>query len=242
MVDLVKIRKKLKKKEEEEKEKQEQDQRSAQETAQPDAPSPLPSERVAAASPVGSTSEEIAARLERFKAEAAARRARAELVAEEQEQTEADEERLEVLSFVIGGEQYALPIEHVLEIVTPRPITRVPNAEPGVIGIISLRGTIVTLLDVRSRLRHPSFAPSEDQRLIVVEHHGEILGFEVDRVLRVTRIDPDNIEPQPVAHSSEEREAIRGVIRRDDALTILLDFDKLLDGASGAASPSAAQR
>jgi chemotaxis signal transduction protein len=138
--------------------------------------------------------------------------------------------QLEVLTFVIAGEHYAVDIERIVEITTPRPITRVPNADNAIVGIVSLRGTIVTLLDVRARLRHPSATETSETRIIVVDQQGESIGFEVDRVLRVTRIGAANIEPHPVVHTSEQDESIRGVFRHDDALTILLDFDKLLRG------------
>ena len=52
---------------------------------------------------------------------------------------------------MISGEHYAVDIERIVEIVRPRPVTRIPNADPSVVGIVSLRGTIVTLVDVRER-------------------------------------------------------------------------------------------
>jgi purine-binding chemotaxis protein CheW len=93
---------------------------------------------------------------------------------------------------------------------------------------MSLRGTIVTIIDVRQKLGHPPGEGSNDTRTIVAERTGETLGFEVDRVLRVLKVGIPAIEPQPVVHSSEKSEAIRGVFRHANALTILLDLDKLL--------------
>jgi purine-binding chemotaxis protein CheW len=135
---------------------------------------------------------------------------------------------VELLSFIIAGEQYAVSIDHLVEIVTPREATHVPNADPTIVGIISLRGTIVTVIDVRRKLRHPPAAAGNDARIIVAERAGETLGFEVDRVLRVLKVDSAAIEPHPVVHSSELSEAVRGVFRQANALTILLDLDKLL--------------
>jgi purine-binding chemotaxis protein CheW len=141
--------------------------------------------------------------------------------------------QLELLTFAIAGEFYAADIEHVVEIVTPRPVTRIPNADPSIVGIFSLRGTIVTLIDVRRRLGHPpAGANAEDPRIIVVQHGGETVGFLVDRVLRVVKADADSIDPQPVAHASEQVESVRGVFRHEDSLTILLDLDKLLGGVA----------
>jgi len=149
-------------------------------------------------------------------------------------------ELLELLTFHIAGEQYALDIEHIVEIVPPREATRVPNADDSIVGIISLRGTIVTIVDVRRRLRHgssaadrPRGAAAPEARVVVVQYGSETVGFEVDRVLRVVKVDRAAVEPHPVVHSSEQSEAIRGVFRQANALTILLDFDKLLDARHG---------
>jgi len=146
---------------------------------------------------------------------------------EQQAETSAADQ-VELLSFIIAGEQYAVSIDHLVEIVTPRDATHVPNADPTIVGIISLRGTIVTVIDVRRKLRHPPAAAGNDARIIVAERAGETLGFEVDRVLRVLKVDSAAIEPHPVVHSSELSEAVRGVFRQANALTILLDLDKLL--------------
>ena len=137
-------------------------------------------------------------------------------------------ERIEVLTFAIAGEHYAAGIERVVEIIPARGATRVPNADSAVRGIISLRGTIVTIMDARARLGHPRADSGPDSRIIVVERGSETLGFEVDRVLRVVKVEASDIEPQPVVHASEAREPILGVFRQASALTILLDLDKLL--------------
>jgi purine-binding chemotaxis protein CheW len=140
----------------------------------------------------------------------------------------AEKSEVEVLTFALAGEQYAVNIEHIVEIVRPRAATRVPNAGANVVGIISLRGLIVTVVDVRAKLHHPRGKGGNDARIIVVEHGGETLGFEVDRVLRVVKLDAAAIEAHPVVHSSEQTDSIRGVFRHGGALTILLDLDKLL--------------
>lgn len=163
-------------------------------------------------------------KLEQFKQIAGKRREG--FIEQKAETSSADQ--VELLSFIIAGEQYAVLIDHIVEIVTPRDATRVPNADPTIVGIISLRGTIVTIIDVRRKLRHPPSEAGNETRIIVAERAGETLGFEVDRVLRVLKVDSAAIEPHPVVHSSELSEAVRGVFRYANALTILLDLDKLL--------------
>jgi len=207
MVDLVKIRKKAKKAE--------------LPAEQPSIPATEPPPRDPETPPRPRDPE----KLEQFKQTAGQKK---EGFIKEAAQTAAGAAVSEVLTFALAGEHYAVNIEHIIEIVTPRAATRVPNADRSVVGIISLRGLIVTLVDVRARLHHPRAADGIDPRIIVVERNGETLGFEVDRVLRVVKLDAAAVEPHPVVHSSELTDAIRGVFRHAGALTILLDLDKLL--------------
>jgi purine-binding chemotaxis protein CheW len=173
-------------------------------------------------------------KLDRFKSEAGRRR---EVDSRESEAEVQQDGLLELLTFVIAGEHYAVDIERIVEIVTPRAVTRIPNADPSVVGILSLRGTIVTLVDVRGKLRHSAAgSDTNETRIVVIDFRNEIVGFVVDRVLRVVKTDAATIEPHPVVHANELDAAIRGVFRSGSALTILLDLDKLLDHNSLAGS------
>jgi purine-binding chemotaxis protein CheW len=179
-------------------------------------PAPIPDPRPA--TPVSD------AKLAQFRENAGKKR---EGFIEEEAATSAGDQ-VELLTFVLAGEQYAVSIDHIVEIVTPRSATHIPNADRSIVGIMSLRGTIVTVVDVRQKLGHQPRPGSSDTRTIVAERNGETLGFEVDRVLRVLKVGTSAIEPHPVVHASEQSEAIRGVFRHANALTILLDLDKLL--------------
>ena len=202
---------------------------------EPEPPPPTKSDGVDAVASAGETPALPAAlpsKLDAFKAEAGKRRAF--------ESGKADqitsENQLELLTFVIAGEQYAVDIERIVEIVTPRAVTRIPNADASVVGIISLRGTIVTLVDVRRKLGHrEGGAANDDTRIVVIDFHHEIVGFIVDRVLRVVKAAAGDIERHPVVHATELDESVRGAFRAPGALTILLDLDKLLDHGALAA-------
>ena len=232
MVDLAKIRKKARKKESDASTSGDVPAAAATGEA-PVAPqtanAPGGVERQApppVAAPAESSAQ-VVDKLARFKAGAGKRR-QTQVVEVEQQIAE----RLELLTFVIAGEQYAVEIERIVEIVTPRAITVVPNADSSIVGIISLRGTIVTLLDVRAKLRHPAAPATDDNRVVVIDFRNEIIGFTVDRVLRVVKILATEVEPHPVVHATELEAAVRGVFRASGALTILLDLDKLLDSRS----------
>ncbi|HEX2831654.1 MAG TPA: chemotaxis protein CheW [Thermoanaerobaculia bacterium] len=222
MVDLAKIRKKAKK----DKGSAAEAERNAAVPAAEHAASPPPP---ASETPAPSADEDagvpLANKLDAFK-ETAGKRRSAEVAKLDVE----EKQRLELLTFVIAGEHYAVDIERIVEIVTPRAVTRIPNADASIVGIISLRGTIVTLVDVRGKLKHPAAREENaDTRIVVIDFHNEMIGFVVDRVLRVVKTESGEIEPHPVVHAAELDESIRGVFRANGALTILLDLDKLLD-------------
>jgi purine-binding chemotaxis protein CheW len=237
MVDLVKIRKKKAEKQRAAGSGQRAEE-PTQATQQPSNPAteeprdrgteePVP----VAEEPRNRATAQPESKLDHFKATAGTRRQT--LVAQETAETA----HLELLTFVIAAEHYAVDIERIVEIITPRSLTRIPNADTSVVGIISLRGTIVTLVDVRRKLRHPAAGePTADTRIVVIDYRNEMIGFIVDRVLRVVKAEAGEIEAHPVVHATELDESIRGVFRAGGALTILLDLDKLLDSSALAAS------
>ncbi|HLJ73793.1 MAG TPA: chemotaxis protein CheW, partial [Thermoanaerobaculia bacterium] len=161
-------------------------------------------------------------RLQKFLAVAGSQRFPEEAIVE----TAADE--IELLTFILGSERFAIDIDDVIEISPARPATRVPNAAHGTVGIFSLRGRIVTLLDIRSKLKQSPAKGIKDPRIVVVRDGKGLAGFEVDRVLRPSKASRSSIEPQPVVAPIEESECVRGVIRGDESLTIVLDLAKLM--------------
>ena len=227
MVDLVKVRKKAKEKKGQEEQPAvsapaETPRTEAQPEAAPAAPETMPeppAKKRAARSERGLEKlEEFRQTANQLQQDAAAAQA-----------VQSSTEFLELLLFRIAGEQYALPIEKIIEIIPPRTATRVPNADDTVLGIISLRGTIVSILDIRRKLGHPPLTSTgPDSRIIVLESSGETAGFLVDRVSRVVRVEPSKIESHPVASSVEQSEFIRGVFQHAQRLSILLDLDTLL--------------
>jgi len=144
--------------------------------------------------------------------------------------------KLELLVFSMGGEQYAVPIETIAEIIEPRAETPVPNSDPAVLGIISLRGTIVTIVDAGRKLGHPGAGSGVDARTIVIERDGELTGFKVDRIFRVVTVAQSEIEKTPLLQSGEKASGrsdfggsvVVGVFRLGESLSILLSLDELL--------------
>ena len=142
---------------------------------------------------------------------------------------ESDEERglrREFVAFHLDGDSYALPIERVREIVRLRPITHVPRVPDAVRGVISLRGEIVQVLDLRRRLELPPREPTRTSRIVVL--HGDddsVTGLLVDGVREVLRITEADIRPAVAG----EAEAVSALLARGDEFVSLLDLERVLD-------------
>lgn len=150
-------------------------------------------------------------------------------------QDDAVAELRELLVVWLDGDPYALPIERVREIVRLRPITPVPRVPDAVRGVISLRGEIVQVLDLRIRLRLPPSALDEAgrrrQRIVVLHgEDGQLAGVLVDRVSEVMRARADALRPP----AGRETEAVVALAPHGERFVSLFDVDRLLELARGA--------
>ena len=100
----------------------------------------------------------------------------------------------EFLGFVLGSESYALPLSNIREIMRAPQITTVPRGPKDVLGIVSVRGEVTTLVDLRRRLNMPETPMDERTRVLLVDHGAETLGLLVDRVLHVYRLLDEEVE------------------------------------------------
>ena len=139
-----------------------------------------------------------------------------------------ENELLQVVTFAIGEEEFGIDILKVQEIIRTMAITKVPNSPPHVEGVINLRGKVIPVIDLRSRFNMAYRAHDSHTRIIVLQIHGMIVGFVVDGVSEVLRIQSNTVEPPPPVVSGIESEYIKGVGKLDDRLLILLDLDKLI--------------
>jgi purine-binding chemotaxis protein CheW len=134
------------------------------------------------------------------------------------------------LAFVLAGETYAVPIANVAEILRPPPITQVPRAPHIVLGVISVRGKLVTVADLRRRFHLPEAPFDTRTRVLLAEAGtGEQVGLLVDEVKQVWRLSHDEIEP-PNVLGGEQTLHIAGVGRPEPGvLLILLELRPILE-------------
>ena len=137
--------------------------------------------------------------------------------------------REEFLTFLLGAEEYAVAIERVREVVRAPPITEVPRAPAHILGVVTVRGEVVAVLDPRRRLGLPEAPVAAGQGKIVIVDAGDgACGLHVDRVASVVRLRPGSIEPCPQGIASPSSEFLAGIGREGDRLFTVLDLGALL--------------
>jgi purine-binding chemotaxis protein CheW len=151
---------------------------------------------------------------------------------------QAHEQLLQLVGFHVGGEEFVIDILRVQEIIRTQQLTRVPNSPDFMEGVMNLRGKIIPVIALRKRFGLEEAPPDKQNRIVVVEIQGSVLGFVVDAVSEVLRIPADTVEPPPRL-SPVEREYVAGVGKLGDRLLILLDADRLMSGPEQAMTGTA---
>jgi len=134
---------------------------------------------------------------------------------------------VQLVGFIIGDEEYAVPILSIQEIIKPFTWTRVPQVPPYVLGVFNLRGAVIPLIDLRLKFGLPPKKQSDDTRFIVMRHGDDVAGFVIDRLTMAIRIKKDHIGPPPDTVNGEDT-IIEGVGKQADKIITILKVDKLL--------------
>jgi purine-binding chemotaxis protein CheW len=139
-----------------------------------------------------------------------------------------------ILTFVVGGEVYGIDILSIREIIKPREITEVPRAPRYLLGILTVRGLVMPIVDLRLRLKLDARALTPRARILVVVHRNERFGLLVDQVRDVVRFGEADVEPPPPTFGvGGEAPFLSGIGRYtaddEERLVILLQLDALLD-------------
>ena len=134
---------------------------------------------------------------------------------------------IQLVAFVVGSEEFAVPILSIQEIIKPLEYTRVPCVPNYVLGVFNMRGCVVPLINLRLKFGLPYEKPTEDTRYIVIKNQEERAGFIIDRLTEAVRIKESDIDPTPETISQDEN-LIYGVGKRDDRLITILRPEELL--------------
>lgn len=129
----------------------------------------------------------------------------------------------------LGSEYYGIPIENVLSIEKIIVSTRIPNTPDYITGAINLRGEVVPVIDLRSKLGMKLKEMDDDSRIIIVKVDDIVAGLIVDSSSEVLEIENDNIDMAPTTNNNKFIEYINGIGKTSDKLVILLNLSKILE-------------
>lgn len=133
------------------------------------------------------------------------------------------------LAFHLDNEEYALDIKQISEIIKAREITEIPRSPTFVLGIISLRGVVVPVFDLRCRLNLGTAEITAESRIVVCRSGDATVGLLVDKINQVVNLDNDEVEPPPGVLSGLDREMVFGIGRYQGRMVILLQLNHVLD-------------
>ncbi len=134
---------------------------------------------------------------------------------------------VQLVGFVIGDEEYAVPILSIQEIIKPFPWTRVPQVPKYVVGVFNMRGAVIPLIDLRMKFGLSPKKHNEETRFIVMRDGDDVAGFVIDRLTMAIRIKKSNIGPAPDTASGDDT-SIDGVGKQEDRIITILKVKKLL--------------
>ncbi len=143
-------------------------------------------------------------------------------------ETQNDSGTLQCVTFTLEDEIYGIDVMQVQEVLREVEVAPVPGAPHYVLGIINLRGNVVSVIDARTRFGLPTKESDDMTRIIVIEAQQQIIGILVDSVAEVVDIARKDIDTAPNVGNSETAKYIDGVVSRGDTLLILVDLNKLL--------------
>ncbi|ABU72086.1 chemotaxis protein CheW [Vibrio parahaemolyticus] len=139
-----------------------------------------------------------------------------------------NDEVLQWVTFQLEEETYGINVMQVREVLRYTEIAPVPGAPDYVLGIINLRGNVVTVIDTRSRFGLMEGEVTDNTRIIVIESERQVIGILVDSVAEVVYLRSSEIDTTPSVGTDESAKFIQGVSNRDGKLLILVDLNKLL--------------
>ena len=139
-----------------------------------------------------------------------------------------DDPVLQWVTFRLDGETYGINVMQVQEVLRYTEIAPVPGSPDYVMGIINLRGNVVTVIDTRARFGLESSDVTENSRIVIIEAEKQVIGILVDSVAEVVYLKSSEIDTAPNVGTDESARFIQGVSNRDGELLILVDLNKLL--------------
>jgi purine-binding chemotaxis protein CheW len=144
------------------------------------------------------------------------------------EDADGNDEVLQWVTFKLDSETYGINVMQVQEVLRYSEIAPVPGAPMYVLGIINLRGNVVTVIDTRTRFGLETSEITDNTRVVIIELEKQVIGILVDSVAEVVYLRASEIDIAPNVGNDESAKFIQGVSNKDGELLILVDLNKLL--------------
>jgi purine-binding chemotaxis protein CheW len=151
------------------------------------------------------------------------------LQAADDEDTQLAGAKGQYLAFYLGEEEYALDIRQISEIIKLREFTDIPRAPEFILGIISLRGVVVPVVDLGRRLNLGAAELQASSRIVVCRYGELAVGLLVDSIHQVVKLADEDVEPPPGVLSGVDREMVAGIGRYQERMIILLQLGNILN-------------
>ena len=135
---------------------------------------------------------------------------------------------LQWVTFHLAGETYGVNVMQMQEVLRYTEIAPVPGAPHYVIGIINLRGNVVTVIDTRNRFGLSPGELTDNTRIVIIEAEKNVVGILVDSVAEVVYLRQSEIETAPNVGNDESAKFIQGVCHKNNELLILIELDKFI--------------
>jgi len=142
-------------------------------------------------------------------------------------QNQKDEEEIQLVGFIVGDEEYAIPILDIQEIIKPIEYTRIPSTPEYVLGAFNLRGNVIPLIDLRRKFNLPKKEADETTRYIVMRDGDNIAGFVIDKLTEAIRLKKSAIDPTPET-IHKDKGMIYGIGKRMKTIITILKVSSLL--------------
>jgi len=140
---------------------------------------------------------------------------------------EKSEDITQLVGFVIGEEEFAIPILNIQEIIKPISYTRVPSTPDYVLGMFNLRGNVIPLIDLRRKFHIQPKNEDAQTRYIVMKDEDNIAGFVIDKLTEAIRLKSSQIDPAPET-LKKEKGMISGIGKRENSILTILKVEELL--------------
>ena len=135
------------------------------------------------------------------------------------------------LEFSLGMENYAVPLLVVREVIAVPNTTYVPNTPQYFVGIMNLRGQVISIIDLRKKIGVPPREDNSETAVVILDLHSVTIGAIVDSINRVIAIHPDDVSKSPagIANKGLKTHHVSGIYRDTDSMTVMMDISKVLD-------------